>query len=161
MRPVDEAVPGGMSPELVAEHLALKKAMSFNDLSSQCIILTADTIVVSGGRILGKPLNRGEAIDMLQALSGRTHEVITGISLFHGLEPVVAHETTEVTFANMSQREMEYYVDQYRPMDKAGGYGIQEWIGMACISGIKGDFYNVMGLPTRKVWEEMQPFIVW
>ncbi len=159
VRPVDESVPAGMAAPEVAEHLALKKAMAFADLSSQFIVLTADTIVVCEGQILGKPAHRAEALDMLRLLSARTHQVITGVCVFHGTMPLTSHEVTEVRFADLTAAEMEHYVDHYKPYDKAGGYGIQEWIGMAGIEGIAGDFYNVMGLPTRRVWELMRPFV--
>jgi septum formation protein len=161
VRPVDEAVPPGLPPGDVAEDLAVKKADAFKDLYPTHLILSADTIVVVDHRILGKPGHREEALDMLRSLSGRTHQVITGVAISHGPLTLSAHEVTTVQFADLSAQECEHYVDTFRPFDKAGAYGIQEWIGMVGISAISGDYYNVMGLPTRRVWQMLQPHLVW
>jgi septum formation protein len=159
VRPVDETVPRGMSAPDVAEHLAYKKASAFKDLADSHVILAADTIVVCDDQILGKPQDRAEALDMLRMLNGRTHEVMTGVCVYHGPLSLTGHELTLVHFADLTEAEMEHYVDTYKPYDKAGGYGIQEWIGMAGISGIEGDFYNVMGLPTHRVWKMLGQYV--
>lgn len=119
------------------------------------VLLTADTVVVDGDRILGKPRDEGEAHAMLRELSGHTHQVITGVTLASDKGMQTFSEVTEVEFAELTDDEISYYVEKYRPLDKAGAYGIQEWIGYIGIKGIKGDYYNVMGLPLRRVYEHL------
>jgi septum formation protein len=122
------------------------------------IILAADTIVVLDQEMLGKPLDRPDAIRMLSLLSGRTHEVITGVALTSEKKEVLFAETTKVRFHPITLADIEYYVDNYRPYDKAGAYAIQEWIGVTGIHSIEGDFYNVMGLPVSRVLKELKVF---
>ncbi len=116
------------------------------------IIITADTVVMKDGNILGKPRDKEEALQMLSNLSDCTHEVITGVTISSEVKMVSFSDTTEVKFAKLEQEELEYYVDQFSPMDKAGSYGIQEWIGIVGVEYLKGSFYNVMGLPTHRIY---------
>jgi septum formation protein len=127
-------------------------------LGSEKIILAADTVVVLDEQILGKPVDREDAIRILTLLSGRTHQVITGVSLSRGTREILFSETTLVRFHPITQKGITHYVDQYSPYDKAGAYAIQEWIGVTGIHSIEGDFYNVMGLPVSRVVLELQKF---
>lgn len=156
-----EAVPAGLPPTEVAEHLAKEKA----DAYARClppdnaIWITADTIVVLENEILNKPGDRKEAIAMLKKLSGKTHQVITGVCIMDKHRHQSFQAVSSVEFKPLGEEEMAYYVDEYAPYDKAGAYGIQEWIGLTGISRIEGSFYNVMGLPTAKLWEALHQFI--
>ena len=123
------------------------------------ILITADTVVIADGRILGKPAGRETALDMLRSLSGRSHSVITGVTLRNGSRSRTFDSRTKVFFKQLSDEEIDYYVDRYRPYDKAGAYGIQEWIGYVAIERIEGSFYNVMGLPVQKLLTELEVFI--
>lgn len=123
------------------------------------ILLTADTVVIAGGRILGKPANPAEAAEMLRLLSGRDHEVVTGVVLRSSEREVSFTDTTLVGFSELTEDEISYYINKYRPFDKAGSYGVQEWIGYAKIGRIEGSYYNVMGLPVHKVYSELQKFL--
>ena len=123
------------------------------------ILLTADTVVIAGGRILGKPANPAEAAEMLRLLSGRDHEVVTGVVLRCSEREVSFTDTTLVGFSELTEDEISYYINKYRPFDKAGSYGVQEWIGYAKIGRIEGSYYNVMGLPVHKVYSELQKFL--
>jgi septum formation protein len=161
--PVEETYPPGLSPLEIAEFIARNKARASKDLiirqRKEFIdfpILAADTIVVSGNKIIGKPGNRDEAIKTLQALSGKSHSVITGVCILKGAKEINFSDETTVQFHLLKEEQIEYYVDNYRPYDKAGAYAIQEWIGVIGISSIKGDFYNVMGLPVSLVLKELQ-----
>ncbi len=122
------------------------------------ILITSDTMVLLDKLIMGKPHGREEALEMLRKLSGRTHEVITAVTVRDHLREETVSDTTLVTFRNLTEAEMEYYVDTCRPFDKAGAYGIQEWIGYAACTGIEGSFYNVMGFPVHKVYELLIKF---
>lgn len=148
-------------PEEVAQMLAERKANSLqisNDHAKNSVILAADTVVILEGNILNKPADEQEAKSMLQALSGKTHQVITGVCLRNDSRVVSFSETTQVYFSGLSLQEIDFYVERFRPLDKAGAYGIQEWIGMVAVEKIEGDFYNVMGLPLHRVWNEIQMF---
>ena len=123
------------------------------------ILLTADTVVIAGGRILGKPASSAEAAEMLRLLSGRDHEVVTGVVLRSPGREVSFTDTTLVGFSELTEDEISYYINKYRPFDKAGSYGVQEWIGYAKIGRIEGSYYNVMGLPVHKVYSELQKFL--
>ncbi|MBQ9475071.1 MAG: septum formation protein Maf [Bacteroidales bacterium] len=123
------------------------------------ILLTAETVVLAGGRILGKPANPAEAAEMLCLLSGRDHEVVTGVVLRCPGREVSFTDTTLVGFSELTEDEISYYINKYRPFDKAGSYGVQEWIGYAKIGRIEGSYYNVMGLPVHKVYSELQKFL--
>ena len=156
----DELFPEDMPAADVAEYLSRLKSQAYPEaLREGDILLTADTVVVAEGKILGKPADRDEAIEMLQMLSGNEHEVITGVSLRSAstMHSFSAH--SKVRFRKLTDEEIIYYIDTYKPMDKAGSYGIQEWIGYVGIEGIEGSFFNVMGLPIQRVWCELEKFI--
>jgi septum formation protein len=154
-----ELIPDGMPVEEIPVFLASQKsAIVRKKVSPGKIILAADTIVVLDQQILGKPLDREDAIRMLSHLSGRVHRVITGVSLTGSNKETLFAETTRVRFHPLTQAGIEYYVDNYQPFDKAGAYAIQEWIGVTGIHSIDGDFYNVMGLPVCRVLQELKTF---
>ena len=157
---VKEVYPGGMSPEGIAVYLAELKAADFEDprLDENAIVITADTIVSLGDEILGKPSTHGEAVAMLQKLSGRKHDVITAVCLKSARKKRVFHVLSSVSFKELSMEEIEYYIDNFQPFDKAGGYGIQEWIGYVGINKIEGSYFNVMGLPVKELYEELLKF---
>jgi septum formation protein len=147
-------------PELpigdVPVYIARKKAVAAKKLlKKECTILAADTIVVLGGQIIGKPKDRKQAIDILSCLAGNRHEVITGVVMMKGDKETSFKDMTEVWFHPLTSTQIEYYVDRYQPFDKAGAYAIQEWIGIVGIKCIHGDFYNVMGLPISRVINEL------
>lgn len=154
---VDESY-GEMEPEEVSGYLAEKKARAFENPGEDVLILCADTVVVAGGKVLGKPADRGEAVRMLEMQSGATHRVFTSVCLRDGDRYFLETDMAQVTFRTLSAREISYYVDTFRPYDKAGAYGIQEWIGMAGIENINGSFYTIMGLPTHLVYRMLQPY---
>ena len=122
------------------------------------LIITADTIVYDNGKVLGKPRNREEAITMLRELSGHAHEVITGVSIVTKQKTTQFASTSKVFFAPLTDEEITYYVDNYRPFDKAGAYGIQEWIGFVAVTRIEGSYFNVMGLPIQRLYSELKKF---
>lgn len=156
MKDVEETYPDTLSAAEVAPYLSRLKAEAYmGEIAPDEVLLTADTVVVDGDRILGKPRDEGEAHAMLRELSGHTHQVITGVTLASDKGMQTFSEVTEVEFAELTDDEISYYVEKYRPLDKAGAYGIQEWIGYIGIKGIKGDYYNVMGLPLRRVYEHL------
>lgn len=144
----------------VPEYLSLQKSLAFSDaeLPENYLLITADTVVIAENEILGKPRDREDAIRMLQLLSDRTHHVVTGVTVRSRAKTETFSVTSQVTFARLDLEEMDYYVDSYRPYDKAGAYGIQEWIGYVGISGLEGSFYNVMGLPTRRLYQTLKGF---
>ena len=144
----------------VAAFLSRLKSEAYPEpLGGKDILITADTVVIADGRILGKPAGRETALDMLRSLSGRSHSVITGVTLRNGSRSRTFDSRTKVFFKQLSDEEIDYYVDRYRPYDKAGAYGIQEWIGYVAIERIEGSFYNVMGLPVQKLLTELEVFI--
>jgi len=155
---IDETYPASLAIEEVPVYIAKNKALAVKEmilstksnLVNQCII-AADTVVVLGQTIIGKPNNKQEAIESLLALSGQTHKVITGVVLLHQGQEISFSETTLVEFHALTPEQIEFYVEKYKPYDKAGGYAIQEWIGVVGIKKITGDFYNVMGLPVSKL----------
>lgn len=151
----DEVYPAETKPENVAGYLSKLKASAFRELSEDEVLITADTVVVLDGEILGKPSNDEEAADMLRKLSGRNHQVFTGITIKTHHTEVTKTDRAEVEFMELSAADIKHYVQKYRPLDKAGSYGIQEWIGMAKVSRINGSFYTIMGLPTHLVAEEL------
>jgi septum formation protein len=152
---VDESVPFEMPAKDVPTYLAEKKAQPFEERSDSHLIIAADTIVLLDDEILGKPHSRDEAIRMLNKLSGRQHSVITGVTLLMDKKYHTFREVTLVYFKSLSYNDIIFYVDHYQPYDKAGAYGIQEWIGFIGISRIEGDFYNVMGLPVCRLVQEL------
>ncbi len=156
---VDETFPNEVSAEQAAIHIAENKAMAVQrnlDNGNEQTIIAADTVVVLNDEILGKPVDREDAIKILMKLSGKTHKVITGVCILSASGKIVFSEETEVEFNALSKNQIEYYVDNYKPYDKAGAYAIQEWIGVIGIKSIKGDFYNVMGLPVSRVVAELR-----
>lgn len=157
---VDEVYPADMAVEKVAAYLAsLKSSMYPWPLVGGDILLTADTVVVSGGKVLGKPHDREDAVGMIKELSGRSHKVITGVVLRSADKRDEFSAESEVWFRELSDEEIAYYVDNYRPMDKAGAYGIQEWIGYVGVSRIEGSFYNVMGMPMQAIYLHLDKFV--
>ncbi|HEU5053114.1 MAG TPA: Maf family protein [Hanamia sp.] len=156
---VEEIFPEGISPAQAAMHIAENKAIAIYetlDNGNEQTIIAADTVVVLNDEILGKPSDRKEAIEILEKLSGKTHKVITGVCILSSSNKTILAEETEVEFSLLSKKQLEHYVDNYKPYDKAGAYAIQEWIGAIGIKSIKGDFYNVMGLPVSRVVEELR-----
>lgn len=160
----DESFPATMPIAEVPEYIAKNKALAVEakikreqpNLVDPCII-AADTVVVLEDTIMGKPIDRAHAIDSLTKLSGKAHQVITGVCILYNGQLEAFSETTQVEFHALTQEQIEYYVDQYKPYDKAGGYAIQEWIGVVGIKSIQGDFYNVMGLPVSRLMRALQP----
>jgi len=154
----EENYPATLDSSLVAEFLAKQKSDWFTSFEKNELYITSDTVVVLDGTILGKPVDKTEAIQMLKNLSGKKHEVITGVSLKSKLKNKLFSVKTKVTFKNLTEEEIEYYVNIFKPFDKAGSYGIQEWIGMIGITEIEGSYFNVMGLPTQVLFEELKRF---
>lgn len=155
LKEVDESYPEGLSPEEIALHIAEKKAKAFDETVEDEIVLTADTIVCVDDQILGKPENAAHAIEMLQLLSGRMHQVITGVCLLYKHRYHTFYDVSEVFFSQLADKEIRSYVDRYQPFDKAGSYGIQERIGLIGIERINGSYTNVVGLPTEKLYREL------
>lgn len=153
----DETYPDNLSIEEIPVFIALEKANAVkNKLGTDSKpIVAADTIVFIDNKILGKPVDREEAIEFLSKLSGNTHTVVTGVVILYNGQHIKFCDSTEVTFHRLANEQICYYVDNYKPYDKAGAYAIQEWIGMIGISKINGDFYNVMGLPISKVVQSL------
>jgi septum formation protein len=160
LRDFDESYPEGLNGEEIARYVAGKKALAFKgEVSANEIVITADTIVWCRGKVLGKPVDTHDAVNMLREISGRTHEVITGVSLLTTEKNVIFTESTRVTFEEMTEAEIQYYVEKYAPYDKAGAYGIQEWIGLAACSHIDGSYFNVVGLPVQRLYEELKKIV--
>ena len=157
LKSVEEKYPQELHLENVPEYLSKVKASAFREeLKADEVLITADTVVCIHDRILGKPADRKEAISMLQELSGNRHLVVTGVSVTTRTEQLSFSSRTDVFFKRLSNEEIEFYVDTYKPFDKAGAYGIQEWIGYIGIERIEGSFYNVMGLPIQKLYETLR-----
>ena len=156
---VDESYPQYLQPEEVPSFLSRKKSEAYHSiLSENQMIVTADTIVILDGEILGKPTSTDNAKTMLRKLSGRTHKVVTGVTLSTLQKTFTFSISTAVEFAPLSDEVIDYYVDTFHPLDKAGAYGIQEWIGAVGIRGIHGSYYNVMGLPVHRLYNELLRF---
>lgn len=155
---IDESYPDTLPATEVAEYIAQKKAIPYRDnlIGTDNIVLTADTVVVCGNDIMGKPTDEQDAFRMLRELSGKTHQVYTGVCLTTTAMQKHFTVCTDVTFKELSDDEIWHYIRTYKPMDKAGAYGIQEWIGYIGITGIKGSYYNVMGLPVQRIYEELK-----
>lgn len=151
---IDESYPTSLPTNEIAEYIARKKAAAYQ-VSGDEVLVTADTIVVLGDNILGKPADAQEAKAMLGALSGHTHHVITGVCLKSSDLQHSFSVVSEVTFRELQESEIDYYVSHYKPFDKAGAYGIQEWIGYIGVTGLKGSYFNVMGLPVQRIYEEL------
>lgn len=159
LKEVDESYPDNLTPEEIAVYIAQKKATAFDETVSEEIVLTADTIVVIEGHILGKPNDEDHAIEMLKMLSGKVHQVITGVCLFYKQQYHSFYEVSEVTFRKLTDEEINHYVAKYKPMDKAGSYGIQEWVGITGMERINGSYTNVVGLPTERLYRELLKLI--
>ncbi len=156
----DETFPPGLSGEKTALWLSRGKAGLFREtVSDNEIVITADTIVWCRNKVLGKPSDFEEARQMIRELSGTTHEVITGVTLLSSFKESSFSETTRVTFGRLDDEEISYYVSRFKPYDKAGAYGIQEWIGIAACSRIEGSYFNVVGLPVHRLYRELLAFI--
>ena len=157
IQPTDESYPLGLSFEETAIHIARNKALAVQrDHQFTIPVLAADTIVVLEDRVIGKPVDREDAIAILSALSGKIHRVITGVVIVFNEKEVAFADSTEVTFHGLTKDQIIFYVDKYQPYDKAGAYAIQEWIGVVGIQSVSGDFYNVMGLPISRVVQELK-----
>ena len=155
---INESFPENLSMEDVAIHIATEKAKAVQQKANNKIIIAADTIVVLKNEIIGKPADRKDAIKILSKLSGSHHQVITGVVILKKDKMVSFADVTDVQFHPLTQNQIQFYVDKYKPYDKAGAYAIQEWIGVVGIKRINGYFYNVMGLPVSRVVQALQPF---
>lgn len=154
---IDETYPESLNGEEIPVYIAQEKANAYRaSLQPDELVITADTIVYVDGMVLGKPVDEADACRMLCMLSGRTHQVITGVCLTTVDFQKSFASVTEVTFDTLSDEEIGYYVEKYRPMDKAGSYGVQEWIGFVGVTGLKGSYYNVMGLPVQRLYKELK-----
>ncbi len=149
---IDESFPHNISTDKVAEFIAQKKVEAY-DVGADELIITADTIVVVDNEILGKPRNEQEAVKMLKQLSGKTHQVITGVCVKTNKKTRVFSVKTDVTLKKLNSDEISYYVSRFKPLDKAGAYGIQEWIGYIGVTSISGSFFNVVGLPVQRIYD--------
>lgn len=158
---VEEYYPEGLSPVEIAEYLSRLKLSPVreNDYSANTIFIACDTIVVSSGNIIGKPKDEADAVRILKILSGKEHTVVSGLTVMRKGKYLTSHKTTLVKFKELTDEEITYYLDRYKPMDKAGAYGIQEWIGYIGIEYVEGSFYNIMGLPTKLLWDMLEEII--
>ena len=158
-RDIEETYPSTLPAEDVAEFLAEKKAEGVKDfITDDEIILTSDTTVVMGNTIFGKPKDARDAFDILKTLSGKSHKVITGVCLLSKNKKRIFKGVSTVYFDKLSDKEINYYIDNYKPFDKAGAYAIQEWIGLCKVKKVKGTYSNIVGLPMRKVYKELMKF---
>jgi septum formation protein len=154
---VDESFPLSMTGVGIPMFLAEKKANAYNDMMTEdLMVITADTIVLLEGKVLGKPRDKEDARKMLQSLSGKTHQVITGVCITTNLRRRTFHTVSEVRFAHLNDAEIDYYLNNYAPYDKAGSYGVQEWIGFIAVEQITGSYFNVMGLPIQRLYNELK-----
>lgn len=156
---IDESYPAELKATETAEYIAGKKAAAYQQSMAEGeLVITADTVVIVGDEVLGKPADAAEADVMLRKLSGRTHQVVTGVCLTTQQRCVHFSVKTDVTFKQLTDEEISYYIKKYKPFDKAGAYGIQEWIGYIGCTGLHGSYYNVMGLPVQRIYTELQNF---
>lgn len=154
---VDETYPQGLNEEDIAKHIARGKAEAYREvMNDDELVITADTIVWLEGTVMGKPKDEEDAREMLRRLSGRTHQVVTGVCLTTTSMQKTFATVTDVTFSNLTEEEIDYYVTRYRPMDKAGSYGVQEWIGFVGVENLSGSYFNVMGLPIQRLYTELK-----
>ena len=159
LKEVEEVYPEGLSAIEIPVYLAELKASAFlDDIKDKDLVITADTIVCIDDWILGKPKDRADAVKMLKALSGRSHKVVSGVCLTSLKKKLSFSTTTDVHFKVLTDEEINYYIDNYKPFDKAGAYGIQEWIGFIGIDGIEGSYFNVVGLPIQRLYQELSTF---
>lgn len=155
---IDESYPATLSADQVAQFIATKKAGAYTVANNE-LLITADTVVIVGDAVLGKPHDADDARRMLHAISGRTHQVVTGVCLKTASREHSFSVTTDVTFKVLTDDEIDYYITHYKPFDKAGAYGIQEWIGYIGVTGICGSYFNVMGLPVQRIYIELEQVI--
>jgi septum formation protein len=159
LKEIEEIYPDHLQAEEITDFLAKLKASAFeNDLQDNEVLITSDTIVWLENKALGKPIDASQAVKMLTEMSGKTHKVITSVCIKTAQKELVFHDETLVTFAKLTLKEIEYYLNIYKPFDKAGSYGIQEWIGLVAIEKIEGSYANVVGLPTHKLYKELMNF---
>lgn len=157
LKEIDESFPSDLALEQVAEYIAEKKAAAFEVLDD-AILITADTVVLIDGEILGKPQDDDDAFAMLSKLNGRDHLVITGVTLKSVSKTFSFSDTTKVTFTQLTEKQLWFYIKNYKPFDKAGSYGIQDWIGVVGVKSMEGSYTNVMGLPTERLFKELEKF---
>jgi len=156
---IDESYPENMKAEDIPQFISRKKAAAYRqDMSNGELIITADTVVAVDNKILGKPKDKTEAVKMLSLLSGRKHQVITGVTVMTSEREETFATVSNVSISKLSDEEIDYYIEKYKPYDKAGAYGIQEWIGMIGVTGIEGSFFNVMGLPVQRLYTLLKTF---
>lgn len=168
VKSTDESYPDNLEIEEIPIHIARQKAIAvkekiqtaYHQVYAKKPILAADTVVVLDGKIIGKPTDRNNAVEILTSLSGKTHQVITGVVILYEDAEISFSDVTEVIFHELTLEQIEYYIDHYEPYDKAGSYAIQEWIGVIGIKSVTGDFYNVMGLPISRVIQAFQKILV-
>lgn len=158
LKPVEEIYPKELKGSAITDYLAELKSKAFTDLSNDDILITSDTIVWLDDKALGKPKHEADAFEMLQSLSGKKHEVITSICIKSKNAQKIINDTTVVSFKELTDNEINYYIKNYKPFDKAGAYGIQEWIGFIGIKNIQGSYFNVVGLPVHKLYKELMNF---
>lgn len=152
----DESFPSDLPINEIAGFISEKKANAFRNLEDNEILLTSDTVVAFNDEILGKPKSEAEAKEMLKKLSGKTHQVYTGFTLKSKKQIITKIDVANVEFAEITKEEIDFYIEKFQPMDKAGSYGIQEWLGMTKITNINGSYYTIMGLPTHLIYQELQ-----
>lgn len=151
---VSEDYPNNLSPHEVSQYIAEKKMSAYADLLvSKTLVITADTVVICNNNILGKPKDAADARRMLEMLSGKTHQVTTGVCIATAKQKICFHVTTDVTFKKLTAEEIAFYINNYKPYDKAGAYGIQEWIGYIGVTALNGSYFNVMGLPVQRIYD--------
>lgn len=156
---IDESYPASLPTKDIAEYISKKKAAAYREtMAADELVITADTVVILGDEVMGKPKDETDACRMLRELSGQTHQVITGVTLTTLDRQTSFSVETDVTFKKLSDEEISYYVEKYQPMDKAGAYGIQEWIGHIGVTGMSGSYFNVMGLPVQRIYEALKAF---
>lgn len=156
---IDESYPADMDPEEIPIYLADKKADAYiKNLKTDELVITSDTLVILDGKVLGKPKTPEEAKEMLKSLSGVVHKVVSGVCVATPGRRITFSNTTKVKFATLSEDDIDYYVENFMPLDKAGAYGIQEWIGCVAVEWIEGSYYNVMGLPVNQLYRELKQF---
>ncbi|MBO6187325.1 MAG: septum formation protein Maf [Prevotella sp.] len=159
---IDESYPAELPVQDIAEYISRKKAVAYREtMGDDELVITADTVVVLGRQVMGKPKDDADACRMLRLLSGQVHQVITGVTLTTRERQRSFSVKTDVTFKALSEQEINYYVSRYHPLDKAGAYGIQEWIGHIGVTGLNGSYYNVMGLPVQRIYEMLKNEYLW
>ena len=156
IKDIDETYPPELPVEQIPVYISGQKAQAYQQyIKDDELVITADTVVIVGKEVLGKPHDHEEACEMLRMISGRAHQVITGVCLTSRTIHRTLSVSTDVTFKSLSEQEIAYYVDKYKPYDKAGAYGIQEWIGYIGVTALQGSYFNVMGLPVQRIWQEL------